>query len=1061
MTMRRIIAGFGLAVGLAWGAAAQVLAPITPPPQPGIEGRKFIDSMPSYMTANDGGAAGTARRRGVMIRMLDASDDLELQPTFFIEATVSCTSGSGTVTLTPGVIPDVAIFSVGTTYQIKIPGCGAASGILTGNLTSISAAGASQTIVLNGATAGTTFNGVATLALGPQGGLNTTIDSANRTTPNAARYFSSAAISFTAGSRTLTVPSGMFAAHDYSEVGPGAFYYTEISIPNARGAACNLPLATVITALPTATTATLRDAPTCTVAGGSGWLHWGPIVFSPDDVGRSIELLNGTSIGNLVTTISAYVDPLHVVLAANNTGGAKASKAMAELTVGPNDTTRFFAATATAVAAGQRYFYIPPDKAYFLPTATAADFETGAAVVWCGPGEVYLPRSLKIGKAVARNCINPPPTPWPGNTIDPGKHLRTSRGAIGTIKVAVLGDSQGTAIYNDLSRTGFPDVLCAAIRADNPGRAVDCTNNFAIGGTNWAAFDPTGPDQGFGVGIPNVSPASLPTWYTPTSNQYYTFVQAACPHVLVVKWGFNDGYNFLPSAMKSFFDTTQGTTWRTACGFNPDVILVTEGGPGQAVPGGYTTPDARRYTADFLRSVSVTCAFVLANGGCPGLIDMARARELANYGFSTMDLIPERADYVYPTAQPNGGPTITTTSYTWPAPTMDYGITITSARRTAADAAAWWSGQTVTFTLGAGASGTPASTAGVDGLDLPMTGGALTLGYSGGNYTVKVSAFDVTSTVTATGSGTTVTCATACVNMAYKGFSIDIPGAGTAGATHTTTITAINQAGTVITLADAIITNFTSVSKAFRFYWDIVPTFNTGVLARCSVVTTFCDSAFLFTRQGNMISLYDGTCFSCGPIFYAPAVIFGGYHTPTVTFAAITSWRLGNTSGTNVPRITHGRPENGTPYSPYLSDAEMWGRTPGGAGRWAGGNNVHPSTLEAAMQDRVLHDIGWSLDTGGQASAVSTPTTGFTYVVPPGQTLTVFTPAGTLATGTVTFAGSIAENQMVQIMSTQQITSLTVNPPSGLTMTGATATTLAANGTLTYRRAGTRLVRVQ
>lgn len=1037
------------------GAVAQPLVGSAP----GAAGRKLQQMMPDYTTPDDFKAPGTARRRPAMVRINDGSTALEIQPHYFLDVTVSCTSGSNQVTITPGVFPDAANFSPGTTWQAKIPQCAAGGALLTANVSTISVAGASQTIALNAVNAGNTFNGVVRVAIGPQGGGPAAPTPADRASHNAAYYVASG-ITFDAGSRTLTVPANTFGPQDVTEVGPTAFYATDISIPNARGAGCTEPLVTAIMALPSGTTATLRDAPGCSATNATGWLHYGPLVFGPADVGRHVEMQTGAN--DLVTTIASVTDPLHVVLA-NPNSGAKTNKTMAEITVGPDATAAFTTAVTDAATAGQRYLYLPAGKAYFLPTATAATMEYAAALAWCGPGDVYLPASLKLGKAVSRNCVNPPPVPWPGNTLIPDLHLRTARAAVGPVKIIVLGDSQATRIYNDMAATGFPDVLCSAIQRKNPGLSIDCRENMAIGGTTWHAFDPAGPDLGQGVGRPATAPASLPTWYSPTGNQYYTFVQAKCPHVLVVKWGFNDGYTITPSAVRAFFNVTQGTAWRTACGFNPDVILVTEGGPGQAVQGGYTSPDPRRYAADFVRSLSLTCAIRLANGGCPGLVDLGRARDLAGYGWSTQDLIPERAPDVVPSASPNNGPTITTTSFTWPSWTMDYGGTISTARVTAANPAAWWSTVgTIRFSLGAGAAGQPTNTTGNNGLTLAPDGGEFVLGYAvgTGNYTVRVSIYDVTVTATATSSGSTVTCAAACTNMAFdEGGSIDIPGAGAAGATLTTTVTSISADGRTITLADPVITPFTSASKALRFYWDLIPTTDTGVTARCTVVLTFCEAGFVFQRQGAYFRIYDGGCFSCGPIWSGPVVVFGGFHKPKITFGAISTWRFQTTATTNVPRVVRGRPDS-TPYAVTATDTEMWGNKPSGAGRYAGGNWVHPSTFEAVL-DRVLEEVDWNLDVGGQRSAEVTPVTGFSYAVPANQTLTLFTPAGTLASGTVTLPAGIAENQPVQITSTQAITSLTIVAPTGLTLVGATATTIPANGTLTWRRAGNKLVRVQ
>lgn len=72
------------------------------------------------------------------------------------------------------------------------------------------------------------------------------------------------------------------------------------------------------------------------------------------------------------------------------------------------------------------------------------------------------------------------------------------------------------------------------------------------------------------------------------------------------------------------------------------------------------------------------------------------------------------------------------------------------------------------------------------------------------------------------------------------------------------------------------------------------------------------------------------------------------------------------------------------------------------------------------------------------------PITGFTLTLTD-DGITILDPAGTLAAGTITLYGSPRTGQQVTIVSTQNITSLTVNPNSGQTVSNAPTSLIAGN----------------
>ena len=328
------------------------------------------------------------------------------------------------------------------------------------------------------------------------------------------------------------------------------------------------------------------------------------------------------------------------------------------------------------------------DKAYFLATGTQVSLmQNGGSMLWCGEGNVYLPTSLNLARPVSRACNAGTAPPLADSTIVPSVHLRTASNSGSSLKLACIGDSQLTYNYNSMGRMTMPQYICDAFKRQNPAKSVTC-DNFAIGGQVFGTFDPTGPSYGNGAGIP--SSGILPTWYTPTSNQWYTFVQAACPDVVILKLGYNDGVSLLWSAVQSTMNTLQGSTWRAACGNNPDVLIATEGPPGMATASNAQNTQSRDYSMAYLRGWALSCEYRLTNGGCPGLIDIGRARALTNLGWSQDQLAPSRADYLVPPSTANDGFDVSAAVYTWPVPVYDYQVFLNGFRVAATTPTEWW-----------------------------------------------------------------------------------------------------------------------------------------------------------------------------------------------------------------------------------------------------------------------------------------------------------------------------------------------------------------------------------
>jgi hypothetical protein len=82
----------------------------------------------------------------------------------------------------------------------------------------------------------------------------------------------------------------------------------------------------------------------------------------------------------------------------------------------------------------------------------------------------------------------------------------------------------------------------------------------------------------------------------------------------------------------------------------------------------------------------------------------------------------------------------------------------------------------------------------------------------------------------------------------------------------------------------------------------------------------------------------------------------------------------------------------------------------------------------------------------GKSKSVQTPTTGFSITIDNWINALILTPAGTLATGTVTMCAAPVDGMEASISTSQTITGLTVSPNGGQTIVGAPTTLAAGSG---------------
>ena len=76
-------------------------------------------------------------------------------------------------------------------------------------------------------------------------------------------------------------------------------------------------------------------------------------------------------------------------------------------------------------------------------------------------------------------------------------------------------------------------------------------------------------------------------------------------------------------------------------------------------------------------------------------------------------------------------------------------------------------------------------------------------------------------------------------------------------------------------------------------------------------------------------------------------------------------------------------------------------------------------------------------------------TTGFSYTFAAGTQTLIINPAGTLATGTITMPASPVDGMVITVVSTQQITALTLNGNTGQSV-NTTTTFMSAGSALAY-----------
>lgn len=192
-------------------------------------------------------------------------------------------------------------------------------------------------------------------------------------------------------------------------------------------------------------------------------------------------------------------------------------------------------------------------------------------------------------------------------------------------KVAIIGDS--TALANGNNSVGYMDdlwgYLMTRLREDNPSKTITF-GNYAIGGSTLSQTASTGTTLA-GAGL------SLPSWFSPTSSTWISFVQTFAPDTLFVNFGINDSYTLTTAVLVTFLTAVAG--WTKV----PDIIFITNKGANAGAGGNYalaTYQAGYLNAAAVLRSVSQSNArgFGISNLPNIGFLDVGRVFQMVTNG---------------------------------------------------------------------------------------------------------------------------------------------------------------------------------------------------------------------------------------------------------------------------------------------------------------------------------------------------------------------------------------------------------------------------------------------
>lgn len=140
----------------------------------------------------------------------------------------------------------------------------------------------------------------------------------------------------------------------------------------------------------------------------------------------------------------------------------------------------------------------------------------------------------------------------------------------------------------------------------------------------------------------------------------------------------------------------------------------------------------------------------------------------------------------------------------------------------------------------------------------------------------------------------------------------------------------------------------------------------------------------------------------------------------------------------------------------YAANSGIWSTLPNAPSAYPlTGNELSPADTELPGGANPQTEVISTQQYRAVAYSQQTPLTGFSITVPNGVSNLLLTPAGTLATGTITLPSAPVDGQMVCIFDTQTQTAVTIAANTGQTINGTALTALTANTRYCYVFAGT------
>jgi hypothetical protein len=1017
-------------------------------------------------------AAGNAQAYNAPTVISAASNVLGIQAAYAFSAGVSvaCTSGSNVVVVT---VPTGVLMPSYLNTRLGMTGCGAAGGATNNQITALTGSSPTYTLALDA--------NMATTATATSFTVSTNGGNAPPGTSTYQHNMNLTQCAVAVGNVSLVCPGNSFSTvMDMTETGEMGEWFGYVAIHDPTGG-CPDFKSKILSS--TSTTATLASAPTCAISNSAYvQLYTGQLVLDASMVGYSFDIPNaGVTTGGVTAdwkpTLSSVTDPFHGVMSSNASTAWQNN--LDRIIAGTDDSTALKAMATYANANGIAQAYFPYGRDYYFANP---DMTNLATLQLCADGvrggHIYYPQDQKILRNVAR-CMNARNVPPAVRTLNPKLNFRQAMAQPSAVTVDIVGDSMIVPGSNGLGEYGSLSRLVAdQIQAANPSKTI-LINDRAIGATNMCILDPAGPNcSGNGSGIPATAQIGTSVaWYTNGSAQWMSYVLADCPDVIVLRFS-NDGSNFLWSSFWNVIAYTQTPTWNSTCGSNPDILFVTPGT--QAVDGtlgtnAYAAQESILFIGQFIRSAILAGDTpAMANGGRVGLIDAGQRDWLYNTGVDLENQPMRRAnEMAFLHANPNTN-IKPTWPITWVSPVLKWGASgMVFGQSVNETAASFWAsvGQ-MNLPLGNGASATPVAaggqtstfTTGYPGNQLTVERDSGTGNFTVTGYTYYVPSIGASCSITS--GAASLVCTASVANLGYRYGNIAVAGAGAAtcplsiGGSNCliTTLSNVSTDGKTLTLGANASATLTGASTKMVFYHTFygpkVTGFSTSTYWNQGGVSTYTSN---FETQGSRAYLRINSVGDGPSVFAGPIAAFGGHYLPKLTMTNTYSnqWYFFQT--TNITQVSSQSEDDGTwPLGAVqTTDLEEWGNyTPSAyTGPYAGGGNAHVGTLGIlAYQDVLLANRdGLNFEaTSSQAGNTVVAAAAGSFTMPVGATWLNLTPAGTIASFTVTAPLKPAPNSPIVISTTQTITTLTILNNSGQTLT-FTPGTLSAGSAVTFR----------